>query len=304
MILKTIDDKTWPIAIDLLAEGFPDFPRSYWEDVLTRFRHIKSGDPWPVGYLLGVKGVNVGVLLAFGSERGDGQPILNLSSWYIQESHRLYALAMLRKLIREQNAVLTSLTPSTSVITTLVGSKFEPWNEGVLFTSLPQACLKWRSDARIVDASGIDDHRLSADDRQLLKDHARIGCLFCFLEVNGKIHPLVFVRRFNRKVRYAHLIYAPSRKTVLKHLARLCLFLLRQGYFALSVDCFKDQVPKGSIFVDGSHRFLLGAEANRGGVDSDRIDYAYSELVLFERYHSVPVTSMTINSPVQKALGE
>ena len=80
---------------DLLTRGFVGRSRNYWIQGLRRqaFRPVPEGYP-RFGYMLDNDGEAVGVLLLIYTARKVGEETAiqcNLSSWYVEPSHRNYA---------------------------------------------------------------------------------------------------------------------------------------------------------------------------------------------------------------------
>ena len=109
----------------------------------------------------------------------------------------------------------------------------------------------------------------------MLDWHVREGCIAGVLREGDTITPLLF-RPIRRKgIRFAQVIYAESRTAAIRNLPAIMRFLARHGILFVSLDAHREDCPPGAYFRAGRQRFW------RGPITRDRLDYAYSELVLF-----------------------
>lgn len=209
--------------------------------------------------------------------RPDGTlyPVVNLSSWYIQPAHRWRAVPMLRAIVDESDALVTDLTASELIYRMNAAVGLSPWSNGMILAGiLPWAALPGRRGASVLSlarAAALLDPAEAA----MLEWHERDGLIAAVLCEGEGACPLLF-RPIRRKgVRFAQLIYAGSRKAVIRNLPAVMRFLAGRGILFLSIDACREDCPAGAFFRPGRQRFW------REVVDRDRLDYAYSELVLF-----------------------
>ncbi|WP_306223126.1 hypothetical protein [Bosea beijingensis] len=263
-------------AVALLMEGFPATSRAFWEKGLDRQEALQDDN---LGYFLEAGGQAVGVMLTLRSTRSrpDGTlyPVVNLSSWYIQPAHRWRAVPMLRAIVAESDGLVTDLTASESIYRMNAAVGLEPWSNGMILAGiLPWAALPARRGARVLlfaQAAAL----LGPAEAGMLEWHERDGLIAAVLCEDAGTCPLLF-RPIRRKgVRFAQLIFAGSRKAVIRNLPTVTRFLAGHGILFLSIDAYREDCPRGAVFRPGRQRFW------RGEVDHDRLDYAYSELVLF-----------------------
>ncbi len=259
----------------LLCKGFPQDAPELWRTRLARQTSLQSDG---LGYMLEAGGVGVGVLLTLRSRRlgPDGEPlnVVNLSSWYMEPAYRWSAIGMLRAAMSDKAAVYTDLTAAPQVAELNRNVGMESWSSGMILASAaPFALLPGPRGAKVLalaEAGGL----LRDEDAALLDWHRRGGLVAAVL-VDEAVHPLLF-RVIRRKgVRFAQLIFAPSRTAVIRNLPNIMRFLARSGLFFITIDADRAMCPAGAVFRPGRHRFRSGPG------DRDGIDYAYSELVLF-----------------------
>ncbi|WP_377841537.1 hypothetical protein [Bosea sp. UC22_33] len=263
-------------AVALLMDGFPATSRAFWEQGLERQALLQDDN---LGYFLEMGGQAVGVMLTLRSTRSrpDGMlyPVINLSSWYIQPAHRWRAVPMLRAIVDESDGLVTDLTASESIYRMNAAVGLSPWSNGMILAGiLPWAALPARrgtSMLSLAQAAAL----LGPAEAAMLEWHERDGLIAAVLCEEAGTCPLLF-RPIRRKgVRFAQLIFAGSRKAVIRNLPAVMRFLAGRGILFLSIDACREDCPRGAFFRPGRQRFW------RGVVDRDRLDYAYSELVLF-----------------------
>ncbi len=275
-LLRPIEDSDREDIVRLLAKGFPQDTQDLWRKRLERQASIQSDR---FGFLLGVGGEAVGVLLTLRSQRlgpgGDPLEVVNLSSWYIEPAYRWNAFSMLRAATADRTAVYTDLTAAEHIYAMNRKVGLESWNAGMIIASAaPFAALPGRRGARVLPASEAGG-LLPTHEAELLDWHQRDGLIAAVVVDEIAPHPLLF-RVIRRKgVRFGQLIYAPSRTAVIRHLPQVMRFLARSGILWITIDADRELCPRGAFFRPGRHRFRAGPG------DRDGIDYAYSELVLF-----------------------
>lgn len=263
-------------AVTLLREGFPATSRAFWERGLERQTALQGDD---LGYVLEAGGQAVGVMLTLRSMRSrpDGTlyPVVNLSSWYVQPAHRWRAVPMLRAIVAESDGLVTDLTASESIYRMNAAVGLSPWSNGMILAGiLPWAALPARRGASMLSLAQAAA-LLSPAEAAMLDRHERDGLIAAVLCEEAGICPLLF-RPIRRKgVCFAQLIFAGSRRAVIRNLPAVTRFLAGYGILFLSIDGYREDCPRGAFFRPGRQRFW------RGVVDRDRLDYAYSELVLF-----------------------
>lgn len=267
--------------LPILERGFADRSRAFWQDGFRRIeRLLRAGQiEAPFGYVLKGDAADAGVLLTIRSRRridGAETRICNLSSWYVEPEQRWYAPLMLRQAIkREGTNAITDLSPSDSVAELNATLDFSPWNEGmILAASLPWAALpkpsRWSIAAYEPRTRGMLDDEQAA----MVEAHLELGCLAAILAGPDGASPLIMrvVRR--RGLRVADVLFAQSRHSLIKALPALMRFLLARGVCLAAIDGTRDLCPTGAHFRRGQRRFF------KGGMPRDRLDYAFSELIL------------------------
>ncbi|MBV8524431.1 MAG: hypothetical protein JOY71_20280 [Acetobacteraceae bacterium] len=116
--------------------------------------------------------------------------------------------------------------------------------------------------------------------RRLMDDHAAADCIVGVLcHAAGEEEPTIFQRRLINGLRGAELVFAPNRQSVIRHLPAVARFLAKQNVFLLRIDVSEGESRLPGVFV----RRARQAKYFKGDMDSKSTDYAYSELVYFDR---------------------
>ncbi len=274
--LRTIEARDRDEAVRLLVRGFPHADDSFWRRCLDRQIAVQGRS---LGYFLDGNEGPVGLMLMLRSKRrmadGTEREIANLSSWFVDSAHRRHTVKMLRELSADRSVVLTALTAASQVHSMSQAIGAADWSKGMILASAaPFAAMPSRRRTEVLP---FRDGRplLHPDDAAMLDWHVADGCLAAVLIEDGVLHPLIFRSIARRGVRFAQLLFAPSRTTVLRNLPAVTRFLARQSIFFVSIDGDQEMCPRGAYFRAGRPRFW------RGPIDRDRLDYAFSELVLF-----------------------
>jgi hypothetical protein len=242
----------------------------------------RSGQSWPYGYLLQVSGKDVGVLLTIVSEReilgGTRSRVVNLSSWYIDQPNRWLAPMMLKCLLDDERAVFTDLTPTMTVARMIPAFGFKRWNEGAIIVPLPWTAIVSHGALSVIPLDQVPSDALTASVRQMLEQHAEMGCVAGVLSDGAVWHPLLFYWTRMKGVPVIYLVYAESRRVVIDNLGEIARFLFREKALLLAIDADRHNCPQGCIFTQRTPKRYF-----KGEMCSDRIDYAYSELITLLR---------------------
>jgi hypothetical protein len=247
-------------VIDLLARGFPRRNRAFWQRALD----LLASHPTPegfarYGYLMESDGAIVGVILLITTKvDGAGGPTIrrNASSWYVEPAFRSHA------------------PPHTWPIVEAQG--FARYGNG-LFVAPALPSLRGGVRAKVVGVDAFPREGLSAYERDLLRDHARYGCMALWFESEGRAYPFVLGRRIaKRLVPCAQLIYCREVADVARFRKALGSYLARRGIVFLLVDANGPIAGMpGHYVADMKPKYFKGPDRPRLG------DIAYTEAALF-----------------------
>ncbi len=263
-------------AVQVLLRGFPHTSDAFWHRCLDRQIGLQGRS---LGYFLDGKEGPVGLVLALRSQRrmpdGSEQEIVNFSSWYVEPAHRRRLAGVLGTLPEKRSTMFTALTSAPQVHRLLALLDMSDWSTGMILASAaPFAAMPTGRRTRLLP---FREGRalLGAHDEAMLEWHAADGHIAAVLIEDEAVHPLIFRILPRRGLRFAQLIFAPSRTVVLRNLPAVMRMLARHGAFFVSIDGDREMCPRGAYFRIGRPRFW------RGAIERDRLDYAYSEFVLF-----------------------
>lgn len=278
MNLQVIGPENAGTAVRLLAEGFPARPAEFWHAAVHRLlRHVASKRSAAIGFIMRSGEVDAGVILTIpqSGKAGPGvQRSVNLSSWYVDQKYRWLAPLMLQKVVADNTATYTDLSPTAQV---------RPINERLGFECVCAGSMLrfavpalFHSDGASLEefSARSDRDEIAPDVAELLRDHAELGGLSAVLKVGSDRIPLVFWPVRARGLRGARVIYAPRRSDLHRYRGAIARFLLPRGIFFVEVDVADADAARGGLF--SRNRAVVFA---KGPFDRQRIDHAYSELV-------------------------
>ena len=279
MKLEAIDDANLQEAVATLARGFPGRPASFWRkglDRLTAYRRATAGPP--IGRLMRVQDKPVGVILTIASKHRAGgreHDVVNLSSWYVEESYRWAAPRMLESIVAEDGVVFVDLspTPQTARINQRLG--FRSAGEGLWLYPLPWTAISSPAEGRMISFEDLPGDVLPPAEREVLARHRELGSIAAALRVGDKYYPFLFQPIRRRGLPVARLLLAPSRRMVVRHRGPIARFLLGSGLCFLM---FHGDTMR--VRADGGVLWNRSASVQvKGEWDGDQIDHTYSELV-------------------------
>jgi hypothetical protein len=272
-----------PSILDLLCEGFARLPRSHWVAALETLstREIPAGLP-RYGYMIESDGCAVGVLLVIAAElRRDGTTIVrsNGSSWYVHPSFRTYGGLLLARWLRSSADVYLNVFPAEHTFSIIEGHGFRRFTSG-LSLSVPALSLRGKG-IKIFDANRPVNTNvqilISDEERRLLADHARAGCVAFWCQDRHQGYPFVFRKRLLKALLpCAQLIYCRDLEDLTRLAGPIGRHLLRRR-LPLIVAAAAAPIPGifGLYFKNKYPMYF------RGGLQPQPNDIAYTEAALF-----------------------
>jgi len=206
---RAIGEADIPGVADLLAKGFPDRPRRFWEQVFARLAAHSAPVGLPrYGYLLDSGGAVVGAILLIFSKlkAGAGSEIrCNVSSWFVEPAFRAYASLFVSKALSHRNVTYLNITPAPHTLPIVQAQGYSQYSRGT-FVALP--ALQRGPAAEVVAVPHRPNATYEAFEHDLLLQHAEYGCLSLWCTHGGRAHPFVFRPRMLKGViRGAQLVY-------------------------------------------------------------------------------------------------
>ncbi len=269
------------VLLDILNRGFRR-PESYWSDGLARIQLLGGNAVAgvPLGYIMVVKGRNVGVVLTPASVRltsaGTRGNVINLSSWYVDPEYRWRAPLMLKSVLQAHDALFTDLTPTPEVYRINVALGFQPISQGLIVTPLPLASVGVTKRVRVRDLDAGTAADLPDGIGPFLVDHKKLDCIPAAIETPDGLFGLMFRRVSTKMFPCVELVYCQSTAVLAAQLTSVARYLRTKGLFTLIAD------DTGQELRLSQYRRRHGARLARVGgglsLDRGRLDYAGSEL--------------------------
>ena len=269
-----------PAIVDLLARGFPGRGRAFWQRALQQLAKRTPPPGLPqYGYLLESGGRPVGtILLICSTMRADGgfASRCNLSSWYVEPAFRFYAPLLVSRAVADKSATYLNVSPAPHTTPIIEAQGFTRYCDGVLVAVPMLKDLFGGERVQVFDAH----ERLPVDvdtfEREMLLQHAALGCISVWCVSAGRAYPFVFRPRIVKKIiPCARLIYCRDIGDFTRFAGPIGRYLARRGKPLVIVDA--DAPLPGVIGVfrgGGTPKYFKGAQRPRLG------DLAYTEFAV------------------------
>jgi hypothetical protein len=201
------------------------------------------------------------------------QTFVNISSWYVQPSHRgapakeLYAYAS----SRHADVTYTNLSAAAHTQKAIRAIGFQEWTAGQML------CVGTASSPgrkRIVPAGDCRAAGLAEPVARTLADHEEAGCIAFCLETRTKLAPFIFLRRRVKMMPCAQLIYCESLDDLVENGRTISASLAKRGHPAMIVDTSGPVPGLLGRYVPGK-----ASKYFRGPAPRLAVDHAYSEMI-------------------------
>ena len=198
-VCRPIVDDDRDAVIACLQRGFPERPRGYWERAFDRMaRRPPIGDYPRYGHALFVEGAVVGVLLQIFSRRDlpNGSGIFcNLSSWCVDQEHRAHSAMLHLSSVKRKEVTYLNISPAAHTRRAIEAFGFRRFSEGQIVVAPILSAPRGRARVVPFDASQPEAALLSQNERQILAEHAAMGCRALVCLEGGLAYPFVFQPR-------------------------------------------------------------------------------------------------------------
>jgi len=269
-----------PAIVALLTRGFPTRGRAFWEHALQQLAKREPPPGLPqYGYLLESGGTPVGtILLICSTMRADGGPVArcNLSSWYVEPAFRFYASLLVSRALAHKNVTYLNVSPAPHTTPIIEAQGFARYCDG-LFVAVPMLKDPFGGDrAQIIDAHEPLPVEADAFEREILLQHAALGCISVWCVSDGRAYPFVFRPRVvKRFIPCARLIYCRDIGDFVRFAGPVGRYLARRGKPLVIVDADGPLPGLIGVFRGGSMpKYFKGAQRPRLG------DLAYTEFAV------------------------
>src|ERR1700722_6790784 len=197
---RLIEEADIDSVVDCLRRGFPYRLRAYWARAMERMSTRPAIDDFPrYGYLLEAEGGVVGVILLIYSRQEDAAGSFgvrcNLSSWCVDKKYRGYALVLHATAVKRKDVTYVNVSPAPHTRRAIEAGRFKRFCDGqIVFAPLLSAA---RRDISVMAfaADAPESALLSQSEREILTEHAALGCRALVCIRKGVAYPFVFQRR-------------------------------------------------------------------------------------------------------------
>ncbi len=264
----------------LLVEGFPERGDAFWQKALDRLfawpgNHAAD---FPPGFFWIEKDEPVGIILTPASPRTRADealpPVVNVSSWYVRDSHRWKAPLMLRALFRDERVIFTDLTPTPDVQKMLPAFGFVPGCDGIEWIGTPFFAYR-RKKARVLPWQPGMVLAAGSPPDSLITEHIAWGCTVLVLEHGEARHLVVLKPMRARGLPAARVLFAGCRAALEAGLPALSRHMLLRGTLVLHIDA-RSEARRGPGYRPHGIWFA------RAKSFPNRTDHFGSELALFD----------------------
>ncbi len=276
---RQIEDADLERVAERLTLGFPSRPLSYWIAALARMKRRPQLENYSrYGVLLECEGRIVGVLLQIFFRRGEGERsavYCNLSSWCIDPQFGGYAVTLNSVATARKEVTYLNVSPAPHTRKGIEALGFRRYCEGQ-FVCLPWLAWPKRSGVRIVDFSPDrpEASLLSAHERDILAEHAALGCRSLLVVTEDQAHPFVFAKRriLRRTIPCDQLIYCRDLAEFVDFAGPLGRYLLARGGLIVLTDANMPLSGLAGLYLPGNGpKYFKGPAPPRLG------DLSYTE---------------------------
>jgi hypothetical protein len=274
---RQIIDADIAAVTTLLARGFKNRGRRFWENALRRLgSRLPPPDLPQYGYLLESSGTPVGVLLVICSTVRVGDKLVtrcNLSSWYAEPAFRAYAPLMVAHALKHKGVTYLNISPALHTRPIIEAQGFSRYSDGVFIAMPTLSGLFARGRVTILDAQQRPTADFEPSDRDVLLEHAALGCTSLWCATAERAYPFVFRPRLAKKlIPYAHLIYCRQLGDFTRFAGPIGRFLARRGRPIVILDSNGPIPGLVGVYRRGQMpKYFKGAQPPRLG------DLAYTE---------------------------
>ncbi|MBV9813791.1 MAG: hypothetical protein JO326_13670 [Acetobacteraceae bacterium] len=219
----------------------------------------------------------VGTLLLISSRvpgPGGSSVRSNLSCWYARPEVRIYAPLLVNRILRLASDSVVNISPAVTTLRTIEAQGFRRVSGGAWSVVPALGSPRFRVKVMSFPSRRPAEVSLDPAEAELLRDHARFGCITLCCRAGGRDHPFVFRRRRVDRIPVpcAHLVYCRDIADLGRFAGPIGRFLAKHGILWMIVQA--DSLPPGLVgryYADRMPVYVAGDVAPRPG------DLAYTE---------------------------
>jgi hypothetical protein len=277
--LRSIEESCLEAAATLLTEGFPSHSLAFWQRGLRRVAdHTRAMGEASIGTFLMAQDKPVGILLTI--PRHDavtGRRILNLSSWYVEETHRWSATRLMIAAMGDKTAIYTDLTPSKAAADVNVRFGFRSFDVKEVVLALPWTAIVGRRQGKLTSLDAVPPGAIPQALMQDLQKHRELGCIVTVVATAGRYYPIVFDVISRKHIPTARIIFVDNIDLVMDNLAALSRMLILRGVPLLTLRVDEDTSLPHAVVLRRGFCYQV-----KGDWDDRMINELYSERVLLK----------------------
>lgn len=281
MKIRLITKEDIEAVLLLLCEGFPRRDTAYWTKAMCCLDQLPEVDGYPrYGFLLEDQGAVQGVMLVLTADLGPGFVgglRSNLSSWYVREPWRKYAIFMLRAALKVQGGCYTDLSPVPQVAQINAAFGFVEYTGGSILLDARSSLM---TGGKVTVWDGVSDTGLAAQLdpalRAVARRHIGYGCrALLFAGASSSELALFRIKWLKRIIPTARFVYGDPAQLI--HSAGpLMRALLGCGLPLAQIDVpIGMQSRVGRLMPTRDRRYFVGGVPPKAG------DLLESEIAVF-----------------------
>lgn len=266
----------------LLASGFARSTRDNWLDIFAGLATHQTPTGLPkYGYLMESEGAPVGVILVISSTVTNGGVSTvrcNLSSWYVTPEYRSFAHLFISRILKNKDFTYVNVSPAPHTLPIITVQGFSRYSDGQFYALATPFARSRDPQVEVVPAGAPPPRaRFETYEHDLLKAHAKFGCMSLWCTTPDRAYPFVLRSRVVRGVvPFAQLIYCREIDEFIRFAGPIGRFLASRGIFFVMIDA-NGPIP-GLV---GIYRDRSLPKYYKGPVQPRLGDIAYTESAFF-----------------------
>jgi len=257
------------------------YPSEHFLRILNRLKeHPTPAGFTRYGYVLeNENGIVGAILLIFSTIWSDevANVRCHVTSWYVEPEFRTYAVLFFSKALKYKDVTYINISARPATLPIIKAQGFVQYSRGQ-FVAFP--LLNFSSQAKsghveIVPGESDPNAPFEPHDLDLLREHARFGCICLWCSTPERAYPFVFHQRlFKGFLPGVQLAFCRDEQDFVRFARPLGLYLAARGRFVVSIDS-NGPIPGliGQYFDGLGPRYYKGSKPRLG-------DLSYTQAVM------------------------